>query len=71
MARASNVRPRRQRFSVSLPREDYERLVSLGESKRPRLTRSYLVEFAVRMLLERAADPGFTASLGNPTREGK
>jgi hypothetical protein len=56
---------------VSLPREDYERLVALGESKRPRLTRSYLVEYAVRLLLERAGEPGFTDSLGNPTREGK
>jgi len=69
VARRPGVRPKRQRFSVSLPREDYERLVSLGESKRPRLTRSYLVEFAVRLLLEHTTDPRFTATLGNPLKE--
>ena len=44
--------PGYRRFSVSLEREDYERLKELARSHKPPLTMQYLIRYAVYRLLK-------------------
>ena len=47
--------PACKRFSVSLEKEDYERLKELGRSRKPPLTLQYLIRYAVYRLLQEQA----------------
>lgn len=53
---------------MSLDNRDYDELVRLGESQRPRLSLQYLVEYAVCDLLRRAQDQQAELPLGDPLR---
>jgi len=55
-----------KRFTVSISEEDAERLRVLAENHRPPLSQSYVVRYAVRMLLDRAEDPQLSFQLGDP-----
>lgn len=46
------VSPDKKRFSITLSRAVHDRLAAFGESQRPRLTKTYLIELAVTRLLE-------------------
>lgn len=46
----------RKRFSVSLDLVDYDALLRLGAAQRPPLKQQYLVELAIKDLLDRHAD---------------
>lgn len=46
----------KRRFTVTLDEESYRRLKELVERHEPPLTLNYGVQFAVKLLLERAAD---------------
>ena len=56
---------RNRRFTVTLDEEDYQSLVEIGERSRPRLSLRYMVEFAVRCLLENA-DSSLADGIGKP-----
>jgi hypothetical protein len=66
---ASSDRPRR--FTVSVSPEDYEKLKELADSHKPRLTLQYVVNYAIRLLLEQAEDPQLRLTLGNPTEPSR
>jgi hypothetical protein len=68
MARKSVKRKttRIKRFTVSLPVEDYNHLLSLAEGHRPPLSLQYVVGFAVCRLLDVVNTPDTLAQLGNP-----
>lgn len=51
MAKAQNQR----RFTVSLDADDHESLTALAEGHRPPLTLNYVVNVAIKNLLERQA----------------
>ena len=53
-------------FTVRLDEEDYERLEALANNHRPTLTKQYVVQYAIRLLLERAEDPQLRLRLGDP-----
>lgn len=53
-------KPMRKRFSVSLDLSDYKALQSLGAAQRPPLTQQYLVELAIKELLDRHASKQLT-----------
>lgn len=57
-------RPRR--FTITLDESDYESLRMLAKGHRPPLTLQYVVQYAVRLLLERAQDPEFRERLRDP-----
>ena len=57
--------PKRIRFSVSLDYADYEALQRLGAVQRPQLKQQYLVELAIKDLLDRYANK----QLSLPLRE--
>ena len=59
-----------KRFSVTLDRPDYKRLLSLAKGHDPPLSLRYVVEFAIKQLLRRAEDPQLTIDFGDPTRTG-
>lgn len=54
---------RQKRFTVSLAPEDYEALRVLAEGHRPPLTFQYVVNVAVKELLERHASKQLTFPL--------
>ncbi len=54
MATSSNTS--RKRFSIALDVADYEALQKLGAAQRPPLKQQYLVELAVRNLLDQYAN---------------
>jgi hypothetical protein len=41
-----------KRFSISLETEDYQKLRTLADHQKPRLSLQYLVQYAVQRLLE-------------------
>ena len=53
-----------KRITVSLEEDDYYRLVSLVEGRRPRLTLRYAIEYAVKDLLKRAENPQSVLDFG-------
>ena len=58
----------KRRFTVTLDAEMYGRLKALVKSHEPPLTLNYGVQFAVKLLLERAQDPQAVFSFADPTR---
>lgn len=46
----------KRRFTVSLEERDYQALRSLGEAQRPPLKLQYMVELAIRNLLDQHAN---------------
>jgi hypothetical protein len=64
-AMARSLKPSRKRFSVSLDPVDYEALQRLGSAQRPPLKQQYLVELAIKDLLDRHA----TKQLSFPLRQ--
>jgi hypothetical protein len=54
----------KKRFSVSLDQEDYDALQELGQAQRPPLKQQYLVEFAVKNLLDQYANRQLKFPLG-------
>ena len=57
-----------KRISVTLDRQDYERLVSLANGHDPPLSLRYVVEFAIKQILRRAENAQLTIDFGDPTR---
>ena len=55
-AMARTQKPSRKRFSVSLDHVDYDALQKLGAAQRPPLKQQYLVELAIKDLLDRHAN---------------
>lgn len=51
---------------MSMDAKEYGRLDELARGHRPPLSLSYLVRYAVELLLERTEDPQFTKALGDP-----
>ncbi len=62
------MREKKKRFTVSLPKTDYQKLVALAEGTRPPLPYRYLVELAVVQFLD---DPELQAGVKNPIKKGK
>jgi len=62
------AQPEKRRFTVTLDADTYERLKTLVANHDPPLTFSYGVQYAVKLLLERAADPQAVFGFGDPTR---
>jgi hypothetical protein len=60
-----------KRFTVRLSQADYQKLVAIGDRHRPRLTRQYLVNWAIQRLLDRATDPQLDLELGDPLQKEK
>jgi hypothetical protein len=56
-----------KRFTVTIERTSYERVLALARGHRPPLPLRYVVQYAVDLLLERARDADFAARLGDPT----
>jgi len=56
------------RFTVSLEKEDYERLLALAEEQRPRLSVQYIAEYAICRLLDQADRLQIASQIGNPLR---
>lgn len=55
--------PQRKRFSIALDVADYEALQRLGAEQRPPLKQQYLVELAVKNLLDQHANRQFSFPL--------
>jgi hypothetical protein len=60
------MKMKKKRFSVSLPIDDYQKLVRLAEGTKPRLTFRLLVNVAIHKLLEQSEDPHLSSELWNP-----
>ncbi len=56
----------KKRFSVSVEQEDYAALEELANGHSPRLTMTYVVNYAIKRLLEQARDPQIPLKLGDP-----
>lgn len=66
------VRSGKTRFTVTLELDSYARLKELVENHDPPLTLNYGVQFAVKLLLERAGDPQKVFDFADPThRKGE
>lgn len=61
--------PAMKRFTVSFEEDDYERLMSLAHDHKPKMSLGYVVQFAVRKLLESADDRQLRLELENPLPE--
>ena len=64
------MKEKKKRFTVSLPKTDYQKLVNLADQARPRLKFNYVVEWAILRLLDMANDPKLQAEIGNPIKKG-
>lgn len=62
------VRPGKRRFTVTLDADTYGRLKALVDSHDPPLTLNYGVQYAVKLLMERAEDPQAAFNFADPTR---
>lgn len=58
--------PAKKRFTVTLDASDYDELASLAKRSSPPLTLQYVVNYAVKRLLEQARDPQQDLDLGDP-----
>ena len=56
----------KRRFTVTLDAVDYDDLLSLAKGKSPPLTLQYVVNYAVKRLLDEARDPQQELDLGDP-----
>lgn len=66
-AMARTLKPSRKRFSVSLDLVDYDALQKLGAAQRPPLKQQYLVELAIKDLLDRHASKQLSFPLRQAT----
>jgi len=66
MSAARRLAPQRKRFSVTLDMADYEALQKLGAAQRPPLKQQYLVEFAIKNLLDGHANRQLSFPLKQP-----
>jgi hypothetical protein len=64
------ARKKLKRFSVSLSPDDYEALRKLADEHRPSLTLQYVVEYAIRLLLDRVENPQLSLDFGDPFSKG-
>ena len=62
------AQPARRRFTVALDADAYSRLKTLVDSHDPPLTLNYGVQYAVKLLLDRAQDPQAVFNFADPTR---
>ena len=62
------ARLEKSRFTVTLDVDSYARLKALVENHDPPLTLNYGVQFAVKILLDRAGDPQEVFDFADPTR---
>lgn len=46
-----------KRLSITLEQDDYERLQKMARAQRPKLTLQYIINFAIKRLLEEEAPP--------------
>ena len=60
------MKMKNKRFSVSLPIDDYQKLVRLAEVAKPRLTFRLLVNVAIHKLIEQAEDPQHSSEVWIP-----
>ncbi|WP_127713332.1 hypothetical protein [Sinorhizobium meliloti] len=58
--------PKRKRFSIALDAADYEALQKLGAAQRPPLKQQYLIELAVKNLLDQYANRQLSFPLDRP-----
>ena len=66
------MRSKSKRFSVSLPKTDYEKLLEIAREHRPRLSLQYLVSWSIqRGLLDRGNKRKLHDELANPLRTRK
>lgn len=56
------------RLTISLPIDLHARVEQLANDHRPRLSKSYVIEYAIREMLKGAQDPNFLDRLGDPTK---
>ena len=56
----------RKRFSIALDVADYEALQNLGAEQRPALKLQYLIELAIKNLLDQHANRQFSFPLKQP-----
>ena len=59
------------RLSVPLDRADHERVRSLAEAHRPPVSMGYVINYAVRLLLEEPDDIVLAQRIRNPRSLGK
>ncbi|MBB3743520.1 hypothetical protein FHX10_003019 [Rhizobium sp. BK591] len=64
LTRQSN--PKRKRFSIALDVADYDALQKLGAAQRPPLKQQYLIELAVKNLLDQYANRQLSFPLDRP-----
>ena len=57
---------RKKRFTVTLDGSDYKRLQELATRSNPALSLQYVVNYAIRQLLDEAEDSRQVMDLGNP-----
>jgi len=63
------MRAKPKRFSISLTKADYRKLLRIAKQHKPPLTQQYLISWAIQGLLDRADDPQLYLDLGNPLRK--
>ena len=70
MARRTKSNPAStKRFTVTLDKEDYDRLSKLADDHRPKLTLQYVVQYAVQLLLDTAeSNQDALRSMADPRR---
>ena len=56
----------KKRFTVTLDATDYDDLLSLARGTSPPLTLQYVVNYAVKRLLDQARNPQQQLDLGDP-----
>jgi hypothetical protein len=66
MSTPASSRPARKRFSIALDIADYDALQRLGAAQRPPLKQQYLVELAVKNLLDQHANRQLSFPLKQP-----
>lgn len=66
MSTTAGTTPTRKRFSIALDLADYEALQKLGAQQRPQLKMQYLVELAVKNLLDQHANRQLSFPLKQP-----
>ncbi len=62
-----HVRVRQKRFTVTVDETVYQRLATLAREHKPPLSLTYVTQFALNLLLQRAEDPKLVFELGDPT----
>ncbi len=66
MKKNTKLVKRKQRLSISLSADDYEKVTSLAKNHKPPFSLRYVIEYAIIRLLEESTEPGFYSRLGDP-----